>query len=322
MTRTPLIRRWIVASSLATTLMASGLAQAAGTLRTVPSQLDKSEATKYGEGKRAYDKGSYAAAGKTFAGLLGRVPESPANRSIRASLVLDTMAAYQAAYESGGDVAMLRAGMDAYYDYFRAYRDAHASTNIPEPVVEARFVMKEALGHAEAAGNRNNGTTNNGTTNNGTTNNGNPSDTTPTNAPTDAPNNGTPSNSNNARGGSRSASTDDVPKSGTTLVATGAVLIALGVGATAMIGIGAVEGKRARSDQKLMGYSDEQRTDIDRRGRSMNTLLIVGAVTAPLLALTGVSLVVVGATQKRKAQLAIAPSLTTKFAGVMLRGRF
>ena len=320
MTRTPLIRRWIVASSLATTLMASGLAQAAGTLRTVPSQLDKSEATKYGEGKRAYDKGSYAAAGKTFEGLLGRVPESPANRSIRASLVLDTMAAYQAAYESGGDVAMLRAGMDAYYDYFRAYRDAHASTNIPEPVVEARFVMKEALGHAEAAGTRNNGTTNNGTTNDGS-----PSDTTPTDAPNNAPNNATPSNGNNARGdsrGSRSGSTDDVSKSGTTMVATGAVLIALGVGATAMIGIGAVEGKRARSDQKLMGYSDEQRTDIDRRGRSMNTLLIVGAVTAPLLAITGVSLVVVGATQKRKAELAIAPSLTTKFAGVMLRGRF
>ncbi len=153
--------------------------------------------------------------------------------------------------------------------------------------------MKEALGHAEAG--------NHGGTNNGGTNNG----------PAVKPASG------NAAG-----STDDPENSGTTLIATGAVLLALGVGATAMIGIGAIEGKRAREDGKLPGYSDEQREGIDKRGRSMNWLLIAGAVTAPVLAIAGISLVVVGAKSKRKAQLALAPSVTRRFAGVVLRGRF
>jgi hypothetical protein len=299
MTRTNKLRRWTIAATMAVTMMASSVAEAAGTLRTVPSQLDKSDASKYGEGKRAYDKGDYASAAKTFAGIMGRVPESPINRTIRASLVLDVMAAYQAAYEGSGDIAMLKAGVDAYYAYFQAYRDAHASTNIPESVVEARFVLKEALGHAEAK--KNGGKPDDG---------GKPSD------------GGKPNDGVTAASGSTAASTDDPGKPGTTLIASGAVLIALGVGATAMIGIGAIEGKRAREDGKLPGYTDEQRDTIDKRGRSMNSLLIAGAVTAPVLAIAGISLVVVGAKSKRKAQLALAPSVTRRFAGVVLRGRF
>ncbi|MFO0631612.1 MAG: hypothetical protein U0168_02040 [Nannocystaceae bacterium] len=100
------------------------------------------------------------------------------------------------------------------------------------------------------------------------------------------------------------------------------MMLALGVGATAMIGVGAVEGARARDDQKLPGYSDDQRMRIDQRGRSMNALLISGAVLAPVLAVTGISLIAVGAKNKRKAQLAIAPAVTQRYAGVVLRGRF
>jgi hypothetical protein len=301
MTRTSM-RRFLIAATMAVAMMGSSVAEAAPRLRTVPAQLDKADEKKYGDGRSAYEKGDYGSAAKTFSGIMNHVPESAANRTIRASLVLVIMAAYQAAYEGSGDIAMLKAGMDAYYNYFRAYRDAHASTNIPESVVDARFVMKEALGHAEA--NKNGGTTTN--TNGGTTTTGN---------------SGNEAAAKPASGGA-AGSTDDSQSSSTTLIASGAVLLALGVGATAMIGIGAVEGKRAREDGKLPGYTDEQRDGIDKRGRSMNSLLIAGAVTAPVLAIAGISLVVVGAKSKRKAQLALAPSVTRRFAGVVLRGRF
>ena len=101
MTHRPL-RQWLVAAAVAVTMASTGTVHAAGALRTVPSHLEKADASKYAEGKRAYEKQDYAAAGKTFTALLGRVPESPANRTIRASLVLDAMAAYQAAYEGSG----------------------------------------------------------------------------------------------------------------------------------------------------------------------------------------------------------------------------
>lgn len=304
------MRRWMIAATMAATMMGSSIAEAAGSLRTLPTQLERADEKKYGEGKKAYDDGDYATAAKTFAGIMNRVPESPANRSIRASLVLDVMASYQAAFERSGDVAMLKAGMDAYYAYFKAYRDAHASTNIPETVVEARFVLKEALAHAEGKSGRVKNDNGGGATTNdgGTTTN------------SDSAGNG--NSAVKPASGSAAGSTDDAQSSSTTLIATGAVLLALGVGATAMIGIGAVEGKRAREDSKLPGYTDEQRDGIDKRGRSMNSLLIAGAVTAPVLAIAGISLVVVGAKNKRKAQLALAPSVSRRFAGVVLRGRF
>lgn len=317
MTHRPL-RQWLVAAAVAVTMASTGSVHAAGALRTVPAQLEKAEASKYAEGKRAYEKQDYATAGKTFTALLGRVPESPANRTIRASLVLDAMAAYRAAYEGSGDVAMLRSGMDAYYGYFRAYRDAHGSSNIPESVVEARFVMKEALERAQS-GKPNDGTPNDGTPNDGTPNNGTPNDGRPSNG---TPNDGTPNDGTPSNGVAVHASTDDAAKPGTTLIATGAVLLVLGLGSTALIGIGAVNGKRAREDQKAPGFSPDQRSEFDRRGRTANTMLIAGAVVAPVLAIAGVSLIAVGATNKRKARLAVSPSVSSRFAGVVVRGRF
>jgi hypothetical protein len=94
------------------------------------------------------------------------------------------------------------------------------------------------------------------------------------------------------------------------------------VGSTAMIGIGAVEGNRAREDQKLPGYTPEQRANIDRRGRSMNNLLIAGAVTAPVLSVAGIALVIVGAKKKKETHIAIAPSISTRLTGIVIRGRF
>ncbi|HWB76060.1 MAG TPA: hypothetical protein VG755_13920 [Nannocystaceae bacterium] len=316
------LRRWFAAAVIAAALGPSGFATAAAPLRSNPSTLPKGDVrNKYEQGARAYEGADYAKAGKQWAELLGKLPETPSSRTMRASLVIDTMSAYQAAYEANGDIAMLKAGMDAYYGYFKAYRDAHGSTNIPEPVVEARFVMKEALEHAEAGGNQpNNGTNGSGGTNGGGNTNGTGTDGTSagvTNGNGSAGNNNA-ANAKPKRGrGDRSESDSATP-----LIASGAVLLALGAGASSMIAVGAVEGSRARQDQKLPGYSESQRMNIDQRGRSMNSLLIAGAVVTPVLVLSGISLIAAGAVKRHKAQIAIAPSVSTKFTGIVLRGRF
>ena len=318
------LQRWIAAAVIAAALVPSGFANAAAPLRSNPSTLPKGDVRgKYEQGARAYEGADYAKAAKLWGDLLGKLPETPSSRTMRASLVIDTMSAYQAAYEANRDIAMLKAGMDAYYGYFKAYRDAHGSTNIPEPVVEARFVMKEALEHAEAGGNQpSNGNTGTGGTNGGGNANGNGTDNGGTAA------GGT--NGNGSAGGKRAA--NGKPKRGrgdrgesdsaTPLIASGAVLLALGAGASSMIAVGAVEGSRARQDQKLPGYSESQRMNIDQRGRSMNSLLIAGAVVTPVLVISGISLIAAGAVKRHKAQLAISPSVSRRFTGIVLRGRF
>lgn len=320
------LRRWIAAAVIAAALVPSGFANAAAPLRSNPSTLPKGDVrNKYEQGARAYEGADYAKAAKTWADLLGKLPETPASRTMRASLVIDTMSAYQAAYEAGGDIAMLKAGMDAYYGYFKTYRDAHGSTNIPEPVVEARFVMKEALEHAEVGGNKNGNNGGTGGSNGGGTANGNGTDN-GGGAGTSA--GGT--SGNGSAGGTSAAGGKRKPGRGdrgerdpaTPLIASGAVLLALGAGASSMIAVGAVEGSRARQDQRLPGYSESQRMNIDQRGRSMNSLLIAGAVVTPVLVVSGISLLAVGAVKRHKAQLAVAPAVSPKFTGIVLRGRF
>lgn len=315
-------QRWIAAAVIAAALVPSGFANAAAPLRSNPSTLPKGDVrNKYEQGARAYEGADYAKAAKLWAELLGKLPETPSSRTMRASLVIDTMSAYQAAYEANRDIALLKAGMDAYYGYFKAYRDAHGSTNIPEPVVEARFVMKEALEHAEAGGNEpSNGNTGTGSTSGGGNANGNGTD-------------GTSAGGTNGNGGAGGKSAaNGKPKRGrgdrsesdsaTPLIASGAVLLALGAGASSMIAVGAVEGSRARQDQKLPGYSESQRMNIDQRGRSMNSLLIAGAVVTPVLVLSGISLIAAGAVKRHKAHIALAPSVSRRFTGIVLRGRF
>lgn len=315
-------QRWIAAAVIAAALVPSGFANAAAPLRSNPSTLPKGDVrNKYEQGARAYEGADYAKAAKLWAELLGKLPETPSSRTMRASLVIDTMSAYQAAYEANRDIALLKAGMDAYYGYFKAYRDAHGSTNIPEPVVEARFVMKEALEHAEAGGNEpSNGNTGTGSTSGGGNANGNGTDGTSAGG----------TNGNGSAGGKSAA--NGKPKRGrgdrsesdsaTPLIASGAVLLALGAGASSMIAVGAVEGSRARQDQKLPGYSESQRMNIDQRGRSMNSLLIAGAVVTPVLVLSGISLIAAGAVKRHKAHIALAPSVSRRFTGIVLRGRF
>lgn len=100
--------------------------------------------------------------------------------------------------------------------------------------------------------------------------------------------------------------------------------MAVGVGSTSLIVVGAIEGQRARTDQKLPGYTDEQRDAIDKRGRQMNALFIAGLVTAPVLVGAGAALVAIGVKKRRAGSrmASVSPMLGGGLAGVTIRGRF
>ncbi len=314
------LKRVVLAAALSGAIAHSGFVHAAPGLHTNPAALEKGLAQSYDSGRRAYEAGDYVKAAQTWNSLLGRIPESPASRTQRAEIIVDVMAAYQAAFERSGEAAQLRTGMDAYYAYFRAYRQAHSSSNIPRGVVEARNLMKQTLARADAGSSDSKAAA-------PATGNAAPSGEAPSSTPP-------PPDATSSAGASKAAATNSgvsltpggdsgaSDRTGTPLIATGAVLVALGAGASAMIAVGAINGRRAREDQRQEGLTLQQRDNIHRQGRTANALLIAGAVLTPVLVITGVSLITKGAIDKRKARLAVAPTVTPRFAGVVLRGRF
>ncbi len=121
-----------------------------------------------------------------------------------------------------------------------------------------------------------------------------------------------------------SANTGNTDKAGTPLIAAGAVVAALGAGASSLIAVGAINGKRAREDQQRPGYTDEQRDRIDKQGKTANSLFIAGLVATPVLLGTGVALIVVGVKKNKRGamQASVAPMLERGVAGVSVSGRF
>jgi len=311
-------QRWITAAVVIAALAQAGTAHAlVPPLRSNPDAMPTDVRRQFTDGKKAYDAQEFARAAKGFAAALHRVPDTPVNRSVRAFLVVDAMVAYQEAFEVGEDIEMLRAGMEVYYGYFKSYRDVHGSTNIPQVVVEQRFAMKETLARAESRA-KGNGptTTTTTTTSTGTTTGTTAADPQPVAADDDRGRK--PRERNRDRSGPADGGTDRSKA----LIVSGAVNLALGVGLSSLIAVGAINGKRAREDQKNPGFTPEQRERIDQQGRTANALFISGLVLTPLFIAAGATLLGKGVSDRRKAQLSLAPSVTPRFAGVVLRGRF
>lgn len=309
-------QRWITAAVLFAALAHSTTAQAlVPPLRSNPGAMSPEARKQFAAGQKAYNAQEFERAAQGFATAMQKVPETPANRSVRAFLVVDAMVAYQEAFELSNDAAHLRAGLDVYYAYFKTYRETHGSTNIPEVVVEQRFAIKETLARVEErnGGANTNTNTNTNATSNTTTNTNDDDRSTPV-ADADSRD-----RRNRNRSGGADVGTTDKSKP---LIISGAVALALGAGASSMIAIGAINGKHAREDQKNPAYTDEQRDRIDAQGRTANALFIAGLVTTPVFLVTGAALLGKGLSDRRKAQLSLAPSLTPRFAGVVLRGRF
>lgn len=315
----------LVAAAIAT---GPALASAApAELRTSTTSVPKGAArNRYVQGKTSYEAGQYEQAGDAWVELMGQVPESPKNRGLRAGLVLDAISAYSAAYEETGDITHLETALDHYYRYFTAYRDTYNSPNIPRPVVDARFALKDAIAAAKTGGNASSSSDSGGSARSEAESSDSGSSPAAGATSQENENEGAPPPDRGAKPAtvSRSISSKDAPRSpGTPLIATGAAFVALGAGASSMIAVGAIEGQRAREDQKLPGYDDDQRARIDKRGKTMNAVLIAGAVLTPVFIGAGAALIAVGVKKNRNSRLqAVAPAVGPNFAGVTIQGRF
>jgi hypothetical protein len=269
---------------------------------------------RYRKGRDAYDAQRYEEAGQLWATVLDQIPESPRNSGLRSKLILDIMTAYRAAYDEVGDVALLEQGLEHYFRYYALQKQTYSSPRIPREVVVARYDLKNAIDEAKKNGETENGETEENTAGQPVSEGKHPAEQ--DGAPAEDATSGERVGVSISGGGSKD-------RSATPLIAAGAAVLALGVGASAMIAVGAIEGQRAREDQKTPGFSDEQRDRIDQRGRSMNALFIAGLVTTPVLIGTGAALIGVGAKRRKdRGVSAVVPTFGRSFVGVTLQGRF
>lgn len=312
------LRSWMAATLAAATLLSvADTANAASFAPTTrPAALpDGAVGKRYAAGVEAFEAERFEEAGQAWADVLDQIPETPRNRSVRAAVVVDAMSAYQEAYEAGGDSDHLQTALETYYRYFSVYEETYDSPNIPKEVVQARFALRGTIEQAQAA--RADAQAEGTTTSAGSSTSS--SSATSTQDPAPAP-------SDPSSGGTVAISTSrgkQVDRSGTPLIAAGAAVLAVGVGASSMVAVGAVEGQRARDDSKTPGYTDEQRDAIDRRGRTMNAVFISGLVTTPILIGTGAALLGVGVRRHRRARLtAVMPKVRGNFVGLTIKGQF
>jgi len=112
------------------------------------------------------------------------------------------------------------------------------------------------------------------------------------------------------------------------LVITGAVLSGFGLIMVGLMAGGLVRGKRAEAEgEALVTQSptipadDADLLDIDHRGKVGNRMAIAGGVLGTLALGTGIALLVVGL-RGRPSKVAVAPAMSPRGGGLMLRWQF
>jgi len=287
--------------------------QAAPDLAVTAKETPKAQRSAYARGKQAAQRDDAEGAIEAWAGVLIATPESIKNRRFRMNLVVDTVYVALDAHARQPNRALLERALDIYYAYFSAYEAQYGNPNIPGPVVNARFDLKAAIETSEPS--QPPATAPGTTTEKGTT----------TETPAEPP----PPQPANESSASVSLSTSDrgSPTSGdgTGLLIAGGVTMAVGAGLTSLIAVGAINGKQTREDLDDPSYSPEQRSRIDAEGKKANTMFIAGLVSAPVALVTGAVLVGIGAKRRvdsRRSYARVTPSVSSKFAGVQIHGRF
>lgn len=281
--------------------------QAAPQLVVTGKETPKAQRAAYARGKQAAQRDDAEGAVDAWEGVLTATPESIKNRRFRMNLVVDTVYVALDAHARQPNRALLERTLDIYYGYFSAYEAQYGNPNIPRPVVNARFDLKAALETAERP----------------VTPPPQPASTEET--PPEPP----PPEPTNDRSASVSGSTSDAGPAtngdGTGLLIAGGVTMAVGVGLTSLIAVGAINGKRTREDLDDPSFSEDQRSRIDDEGKKANTMFIAGLVSAPVVLVTGAVLVGIGAKRRidsRRAYANVTPSVSPTFAGLQVQGRF
>lgn len=275
----------------------------------------------YVEGQQQLEAQDYTGAADSWTRLLELLPESGDNQAVRESVIINILDAHLKAYnqlvdESGNkDAAHLRSGKQTLDRYYSDFKRIHGDRKgVSAAVQDKAEELERTLAKAEESA----GTT--GATEDDAT------EPTPVVSPAE----------------------DDQPKdrevivlqaqnNGTGLIVGGAVAGALGLGALAMIPIGAIQGDQAEEDFNN-ATTDAEETRAEDDGRQANAVLIAGAVLTPLLLGAAAAMLVIGFKQRRKAQeeqsrvmrgASLTPTFQVPghgrgagFTGLTLRGRF
>lgn len=111
--------------------------------------------------------------------------------------------------------------------------------------------------------------------------------------------------------------------SGNGLIAGGAVMIALGLGATSMIIVGAMQAKDAKRDFRDAedAMDEDGMDDADRKGKRANGLIIGGAVATGVLLAAGGAMLGIGIRRRVRYQ-AFMPVVGPQYVGIGVSGRF
>jgi hypothetical protein len=104
------------------------------------------------------------------------------------------------------------------------------------------------------------------------------------------------------------------------ITATGSVFLVIATVGVGMLAAGAAIADKAESDFEK-GPTVEDRLDANRDGERGQTIAVIGGVTAASLLPAGISLLIVGR-HRAKSHVAVVPSVSPRFAGLLLTGRF
>ena len=257
----------------------------------------------YTQGQEKLEARDYTAAADVWTRLLGALEENADNRAIRETVILNLIEAHLLAYnllvdeEGKKDVAHLRRAEATLREYIATFNGVYGegvalSVDISQKHEELRDVLDRLSAKPP------------------------PPHPDPDPDPDPPPPPPPPARDN----------------AGVGLIAGGAVVTAVGLGALAMIPVGSVRGKRsgaAYSDAAIRLDADpndpgahQDRVKALHDGEQANAILIAGAVLAPLLIAGGATMIGLGAKKRIHGHARLTPSIDRGFVGATLTGRF
>ena len=252
------------------------------------------------EGQRRFNEQDFDGAAASWTRILEVLPENATNREERDNTLLIALEAYKESARRLGqgagteavkrEVDTLRKAIAVRDDYVGDFQRAFAGQSVSAAVTESGAEVERMLADAER---RLGGAAK-------------PAPIVPASTNADMPVFHAP------RG-----------PSGNGLIAGGAVLIALGLGSTSMIIVGAMQAKDAKRDHR--DAEEEMNEDgmdaADRKGKRANGLIIGGAVMTGVFLAAGGAMLGIGIRRRVRYQ-AFAPMVGPQYVGIGWSGRF
>lgn len=245
-------------------------------------------------GQKKFDAGEFVEAARTWTTAASNLKESSANKDNRQAVYEYIAEAWTKGLAGSEDAALLREAADALDAYCDGFTIAYGTeTPVLPKIAETRDELKRRLQATE------------------------------TKPPpqVEGPDEEPPPKDEEER----PPETDGPRWKG--LAIGGGVALGLGVGMVVVGAVGGVKGQKVEKDFAAMGCDINalmgECVDLEKQGKSMNSLAIAGGVVGGVLVVTGAVLLAVGLKRRSAARKqALVPALGPGFVGLSLRGAF